>query len=183
MFFDIAYFLSPAALQKLRVDILLIDNAFFETLPEIRKRQLEDENFFIKIFANSENRTSWEKIYKIKNEYLTNGTEIEGTFEQLKKTMLKEGKIYIDNEENFNPSYLRRAVIFILRDRDLYFLPQSGVYLNVEASINQKNPREDKDYDFLLLSPKTDPKDICQCQVELLWKGLRDSIYLWRKII
>ena len=84
---------------------------------------------------------------------------------------------------NFNPSYLRRAVIFILRDRDLYFLPQSGVYLNVEASINQKNPREDKDYDFLLLSPKTDPKNICQCRVELLWKGLRDNIYLWRKII
>lgn len=174
-YFDIAYFLSPSAMQKLKADILLVDNDFFETLPEIRKKQLNDSEYFTKIFD-----TRREKIYRVKQEYLANGSEMEGTFEQMINVVPKKGKIYIDNEENFNPSYLRRALIFSLRDKDLYYLPQSGVYLNVEADINSHELKENKKYDFLVLSKITNPLDVCQCRTDLIWKGMKEEIYLWQ---
>lgn len=174
-YLDIAYYLSPASLQKLKIDTLLIDDTFFETLPEVRKQQLNDSEYFTKIFD-----TSREKVYSVKQEYLANGSEVEGTFEQMINSIPKKGKIYIDNEENFNPSYLRRAIIFSLRDRDLYYLPQSGVYLNVEAYINQKYPAEGINYNYLVLGPNTDPKTICNCKAEIVFQGLKKNIYVWR---
>ena len=62
----------------------------------------------------------------------------------------------------------------------MYFNPQSGVYLNVEAYINQKNPQKDIKYDFLILGEKTKPQDACNCNANLIWKGLKDEVYLWR---
>lgn len=180
-YFDMAYFLSPAALQKLKIDTLLIDNIFFETLPEIRKQQLKDSKYFEKIFEYSSDENNWEKVYKINERYLKAGREIDGTFFQLGDIFQTPGRIYIDNEENFNPSYLRRAIIFNLRDRDIYYLPQSGVYLNVEAEINFHPPRDDSSYDYLILGRNTNPQ-ICKCQTKLIWTGLKDEILVWKKI-
>lgn len=179
-YLDIAYFLSPAALKKLKVDTLLIDNVFFETLLDKRKQQLESDEYFVKVFDNSKDTTEWERIYKVKNEYINKGGEMEGTFEQLTKIFPKNGKIYIDNEENFTPAYIRRAIIFGLKEHDLYYLPQSGVYLNVEANINQKNPDENVEYDYLVLGENTNPKDKCSCKAEIVWKGLNSQVVLWR---
>lgn len=180
-YLDIAYFLSPQALKDLKISLLLIDSSFYKNLPEIRKTQLNNNQYFEQVFDNSAELTEWERIYRIKKDYLIEGTEIEGTFKQLETAVPKEGKIYIDNEENFNPSYLRRPLIFLLRDRDLYFLPQSGVFLNVEAYINQKNPSKDIKYDFLVLGKNTEPDKVCDCGTKLIWKGLKGEVSIFAR--
>ncbi len=178
---DIAYYLSPNSLKKLKVNILLVDDIFFESLPENRKQQLQDETYFEKVFDNSK-PNNWEKIYRIKNKYLEDGGELDGTLGQLSQVLPTQGKIYIDNEENFHPSFLRRPLIFSLRDKDIYYLPQSGVYLNVEAYINSHPPRKERDYDYLILGKNTDPGKICSCQSELRWQGIKNEVYVWRRI-
>lgn len=177
-YFDMVYFLNPQALLELKISFLLIDSSFFGTLPDIRKAQLGNEIYFRKIFENRDNKGDWEKIYEISDKYLKTEGEIGGSFKEFAE-ILPNGKIYIDNEEHFNPNYLRRAIIFSVRDRDLYYLPQSGVYLNVETDISKNLPRSDSNYDYLILGKDTDPKDICKCQPKLIWKGLKDEIYVW----
>ncbi|MDP3758620.1 MAG: hypothetical protein Q8Q86_02780, partial [Candidatus Daviesbacteria bacterium] len=176
-YIDIAFFLSPQALQKLKISMLFIDKLFYETIPEIRKQQLEDNKYFERIF-DSLDSTNWEKIYRIKNRYLENGGELDGTLEQLLQVLPTRGKIYIDNEENFDPSFLRRPIIFSIRDRDLYYLPQSGVYLNVEANINSHPPLTDSSYDYLVLGKNTNPREVCKCQTEIMWTGLKGQVLL-----
>lgn len=181
-YFDIAYFLSPKALIKLDIDVLLIDGFFYQTLSEERKAQLENERYFEKIFTG-QNKDGWEKIYKIKNEFKTFGNEIEGTFDQMQGLIPSIGEIYIDKEENFDPSFLRRALIFSLRNKEIYFLPQSGVYLNVEENINSHSPKLDGIYDFFVLGKNSKPETICNCRTVLVWVGLKDQVFVWKKIL
>ena len=156
----------------------MIDASFHETLPDLRKEQLLNDKYFVKIFESS--RGNWEKIYKVKDEYLKDGGEIDGTLAQMIDKLPLKGAIYIDNEENFNPSYLRRAIIFGLRERNLYYLPQSGVYLNVEANINSYPLEKNESYDYLVLGKKTKPEDICKCLTKLLWVGVKDEVFVWK---
>lgn len=177
-YLDIAYFLDPAALKKLKIEVLMIDSQFLETLPDLRKKQLNDDKYFKILFSKAYPDKAFEKVLKIENFYIEEGGELEGTIRALSQ-ILPTGQIYIDNEENFTFNFLRRAIIFSLRGKDIYFLPQSGVYLNVETDIPSQYPRQDNDYDFLVLSKKTDPSAICKCQPKLYWKGLRDEIMVW----
>lgn len=179
-YLDLAYFLSPKSLVDLKITLLLIDSYFYKTLPALRKTQLDDADYFEKVFDNSAGSSDWERIYRIKKDYLTEGAEIDGTFTQLVMLAPKDSRIYIDNEENFDPSFLRRAIIFSLRDREIYFLPQSGVYLNVEQDINQNNPGMDIEYNFLVLGKNTQPDEICDCSAKLIWKGLKDEVFIWK---
>lgn len=178
-YLDIAYALSPFALKKLGVELLLIDSHFFQTLPDVRKKDLSNDKYFETLFLH-QYESEWEKIFKIKDEYITNGEELDGNLLKLPSIITSDGKIYIDKEENFNPPFIRRAIIFILRDKDLYYLPQSGVYLNVEVDINQKYPDKDIKYDYLALGENTDPRDICNCKAFIVWKGLNNQVVLWR---
>ena len=178
-YFDIAISLSPTALKALKISTLLVDSFYFETLPDIRKKQLVNEKYFRKVFENSKNQ-EWEKVYRIEDRYFLEGREIDKTFFELKDVLPSSGKIYIDNEENFNPEFLRRAIIFSLRNRDIYYLPQSGVYLNVETNINSHPPLKDGNYDYLVLG-NTHPQQICRCSTKLIWQGLGDRVFIWEK--
>lgn len=177
-YLDIAYFLSPKALRELKIDTLLIDSNYYEKIDNLAKDYLKDQRFFEEIYKSENTNEAWEKVFKIKQEYYTLD-ESEGTISQLVNIPLS-GKIYIDNEENFDPSYLRRALIFSLRGKNLYFMPQSGVYLNVEVDIPFDQPEADIKYDYLLLGKRTNPELICYCQAEIIWKGLNDEVYLWK---
>lgn len=180
-YLDIAYYLSPKTLKELKISILNIDSYFYNTLLPLRKDQLNDKKYFDILFTKKYPNDSWEKVFKIKPEYLEL-EESPGTFRELVNIHPFLGSIYIDNEENFNPSFLRRALIFSLRKQELYFLPQSGVYLNVEADINSHYPKDNKDYDYLILSKNTNLESICSCTAVLIWKGLRDEVYLWERV-
>lgn len=181
-YFDIAYYLNPSAMKRLGINVLLIDSSFYKSLSEKRKQDLENKDFFQEVFSNSGMKDDWEKIFMIKDEYLNKGDDIAGSFSQYEGIFPKEGKIYIDNEENFNPSYLRRALIFSIREKNLYYLPQSGEYLNVEAEINKSYPLKTGEYDYLVLGKGTDPKKICNCQTRLIWEGFKNEVYVWQKI-
>lgn len=178
-YLDIAYSLSPKALSKLDIDLVLIDSDFYKNLNSLRKKQLEDENLFQQLFYGKLDQNRWEKVFKIRPSYL-NESELVGTIDELAKKVSSNSKIYVDNEENFQPPYLRRAIIFTIRNRNLYFLPQSGVYLNVETYINQKYPDSKIKYDYLLLGKNTNPESLCNCNAELTWKGLNDEVLLWK---
>lgn len=179
-YLDLAFFLNPSSISELRINFILIDPQYFNTLPQRRKMQLEDTRYFKKIFDDSDKNQEWEKIYQIKDTYLNEAKDISGSFDELKRLNLK-GKIYIDNEENFHPDYLRRAIIFSLRQEDLYYQPQSGVYLNVEADIHQSKPKEDINYDYLILGPNRNPQVFCRCQLKLIWTGLKDNFFVWQR--
>lgn len=178
---DIVYSLSPKALEKLGVSIFYLESSFYESLPKLRQKQLLEENYFKVLFEKKHNG-SWERIFEIKDSYLAEGGELPGTLEELAALAPKEGSFYIDNEENFDPSFLRRPLIFVLRGRDLYFEPGSGIYLNVEEEIPFKHPSTEANYDYLALSPKTRPEDICGCETRLLWQGLEGQLLLWENI-
>lgn len=181
-YFDVAYYLSPKALAALKIDTLAIDSGFYSSLPLLRQQQLNDQRLFEVIFSKDFADGNWERIFNIRSSYFEIA-EMEGTFNQFVSSQKLEGRIYIDNEENFDPSYLRRALIFSVRGKDIYYLPQSGVYLNVEASISSKMPTSEKNYDYLLLSPITDAKRVCNCRAKLMWTGLRDKVFLYKKIM
>lgn len=181
-YIDIAYYLSPNALKALKVDTLVIDSHFYESLISTRKQQILDNKYFESIFEKEYPDKTWEKVFKIKPEYLKSENELPGTFSELTNSVPLDGSIYIDSEKNFNPSFIRRPLIFSLRNYNLYFLAESGVYLNVEANINMHPPKQDNNYNFLILAKQTNPKDICDCEVKLLWKGLKDEVYIWQKI-
>lgn len=179
-YLDIAYYLSPKALQDLKINYLLIDSGFFTKLPELRKKQLEEDKYFKVVFVNG-NANGWEKVFEIDKSFFDDQNELPGTIREMSEKVTN-GKIYIDNEEYFNPSFLRRAIIFSLRQKDLYFLPQSGVYLNVEADIRQSTPQSSGDYDYLVLGKDRDPEDVCKCQTKLIWAGFNNEIYVWQTI-
>ena len=181
-YIDIVYSLSPQALKRLKVTTLLIDNNFFETLPEKRKNQLENQQYFKKVFDHYDVLGAWEAIYQVNNEYLNNGEELNGTFQQLRSIVPTAARIYVDNEESFNPSFLRRPLIFSLRDSELYFLHQSGIYLNVETDINSHSPLKSGEYDYFVMGKNTDPKKLCGCKSEIVWHGIKDEVYVWKKI-
>lgn len=178
-YLDIVYYLSPKALKRLNIDTILIDSIFYETLPDSKKEQLVNEQYFTLIFFKENTDRNWEKIFKVNKKYLEDKDELTGTIEALTKFPL-DGDIFIANEESFNPSYLRRAIIFSLRQRNIFYLPQSGVYLNVEANINSHAPKKDNNYDYLILGENTIPKNVCSCEAKLLWIGFRGRVFLWK---
>jgi len=179
-YLDIAYYLSTRALRALKINYLLIDSSFFTKLPELRKKQLEEGKYFKVVFAN-ENASGWEKVFEVDKSFFDDQNELPGTIREM-SGKVTNGKIYIDNEEYFNPSFLRRAIIFSLRQKDLYFLPQSGVYLNVEVDIRQSYPLSNGNYDYLILGKDRDPKEVCKCQTKLIWQGLSGEVYLWKRV-
>lgn len=176
---DIVYSLNPDSLRKLKINKLIIDSKSFASLPEIRKTQLQNTKFFNLLF-NEDDKNEWTRIYEIKNDYFQSGRNLDGTFESLSKIAPADGRYFIDSEKNFNPDYLRRPLIFTLRNRDLYFKVESGVYQHTEIPINQKDPVPGMNYDYLVLSDKTDPKSLCKCQPKLIWKYLNGKIMLWK---
>lgn len=180
-YFDIAYYLSPGSLKKLDIRILAIDSYFYKTLPILKQKELEDNSLFEVLFNKDYIDGSWKRIFRILPEYFIQ-EDSDGTIEELVNEHNFSGQIYIDSEKNFDPSFLKRALVFALRKKDLYFLPESGVYLNVESNINWSDPRGYKNYNYLVLSKDTNPYEICECKTRLIWKGLRGEVYLWQKI-
>ncbi len=180
-YIDIASTLSPKALEEFKISILFIDSYYFESLPEIRKEQLDNQQFFSLLTEKIQKDNSWERVYRISDGYLKYGGELEGTFDELQEIVPKNKKIYIDSENNFKTSFLRRPLIFSMReDRDLYFKNESGVYLNVEVNIPHKEPSDNDSYDYLLISTTTDPQSVCKCKAEFIWKGIYSEVTLWK---
>lgn len=179
-YIDIVYTLSPKALKDLKISTLLIDQDFFSKMSEVRKKQLDDDTLFKKLFEYIKPDRSWEKVYKVNDLYLQKGGELPGTISELITQIPSNSRVYIDIDENFHPNFLRRPLIFSLRNNELFFVSGSGVYQHVEVPISLYDPQKGILYNYLLLGKASDPHQICFCDTELLWKGLNDKVYLWK---
>lgn len=177
-YIDIVYTLSPSSVKKLSLKYLLIDSFFYKTLPEIRRKQLDNPVFFKQLF-NIQKFDKWEKIFLIQDKYFEE-KELEGNILDLDALIPYNAKVYIDEYKNFSPDFLRSPVIFLLRKRSLYYVWGSGVYLHVQEPISGNSPEKSTKYDYLILSPDTNPQDICKCRVDLLWKLINGKLFLWK---
>lgn len=179
--------LNPDSLKSLGITHILIDKDSFSKIPEKRATQLNDTRYFEISF-----RDDTFHIFKIKPLYLQEGGGVEGTYKHL-SNMAQKGRYYIDNEANFpHATDLRRTLLYALKDQDLYFNWDTGVYTNIESRFSgmlpselvQRNKRlpQIKTLDFMVLYQNTDPQKVCDCRVEKLWQGVEDKIVLYKII-
>lgn len=177
-FTDVVYSLSPIALKKLGIKWIVMDREYYEKLPYFRKRQLENPQFFSLHHHNL--GADERRIYKIEEDYLINGSELSGTLVEMGKIFTPKSKIYIDDESNFEPNYLRRPVIFSIRDLEIYFAPGSGVYQHAETKVNMNDPILVDKYDFIISGASTKPNNRCRCETELIWTGVGNNVFIWK---
>lgn len=181
-YMDIAYTLSPKALNDLSIDYLLLDNVYIEKLPQSRREQLNNDSLFEILHHSNKEDGGWERVYKVKGEYFRLSQELDGTLSQFKKIAPLQGSYYIDDDKKFNPDFLRRAIIFTLKDRDLSFVAGSGVYQHTEIIVNFKDHQAGNKYKYYVLADGTSPFVLCQCQTKALWQSYNKMFFLWENL-
>jgi len=81
-----------------------------------------------------------------------------------------------------------------MKDRSMYFKEalsscNNQFYTHQEIKICGRQPLRDTDYDYLILSYANNPKNVCDCKTDLVWKGFDDFIsegkkapfiYIWK---
>jgi len=180
-YLDLVFTLNPDVVKELRVSYVIIDSNYFQTLPEVRKNDIQNAVFFEKVFETSSPYAQWERIYRIKDEYLKEGSILSGTFKELLGFIPQDTALYIEDWRSENPwATLRKAVIFAFKDWNPYATPGSGVYLNVEAFVSIREPAKAQKFDYLVLSKDTNPNSICECKLERIWQGIGDNVKVWR---
>lgn len=190
-YFDLIYTLNPSLIKDFKITHLSLDFITFSKLPETRQRQIESSGYFILLFNDNFASSNWERVYQVTNKYLAEAEDLGGTFKEMNQIIPKNAKIYIDKEniksaKDLNSWYsLRRALIFNLKDRDLYYeygLPSGNnePYVHVEARVSGNQPSKSISYDYLALFNETKPETICDCRAEIVWKGFEDNIVIWK---
>lgn len=175
-FIDIFYTLNPGILKKFAVNYLIIGSDYKSQLIPERKKDLENNHYFEKVFTDSIKN---EIILKITSKYLLKGKDLEGTLQELEKIAPEKGTFYIEYLPNL-PEQTFRALRLLLHDRDVYH-PIGAAFYNgsIDVKLIQHNTLIDS-YDYLVLAESTDPKTICHCDAKLLWSGLGNGIKLWK---
>ncbi len=184
-YLNLLYTLNPSTIKKLKLDYLVIDRQYFQTLPKIRQDELNNGNYFNKVFTDDKTISNyWISVYQIKNAYLQQGSNIDQTVDELDKIIPQKSIVYIDKE--FKPySWLniRNAIYITLKDRDLVFNQQGmGGYGFLGTKFTSRFPKPSDKYDFLILKKETSPKTICSCKVEKIWEGYRGKAIGWKVI-
>ncbi len=183
---DLYFTLNPQSIKDLGMDYIAVNTHYISSLPKIRLADLTNTDFFKPLYSSQIDDIV---IYEIQKKYLTNGENLEGTFEQLEKIAPKTGTYYIDYPPNITENIFR-ALRLLLNNREIYYNP-AGAFYNQRIDINLKDVRsytqeiidenylKNKKYDFLLLGTNVIPESICTCQAKLLWSGLGNDIKLW----
>ncbi len=192
-YYDLIITLNPTALKKFKITHILLDSASYSKLPKIRRDQLNSSEYFSTLFSTSHDLASenGEKLYQINNKYLNEVSDLPGTFKELDQSIIpKKSKVYIDTssigvEDKAKWSGLKRALQLALKDRDLFFIDalpgyNNTFYTHMEAKISGSEPSKNTAYDYLALSYATDPKTVCDCKTEIIWKGFDNFIFIWK---
>lgn len=189
-YFDLIYTLNPSVVKKFKITYLVIDSTSFAKLPLVRQQQLSSLSYFPPVYGYSLGNI-WERIYRITDKYLLESEDLPGTFQELNQKIPNTVKIYIDKESPPSKgdlglwASLRRALIFTLKDRDLYY--EYGLssgnnlpYQHVEARVSGNPPSPSINYDYLALYSETQSKSVCHCQAKIIWRGFEDNIVIWQ---
>lgn len=185
-YYDLIYTLNPTTLKEFKMTHILIDSQTYSKLPEIRRQQLDSRQYFYPLYS-----TDGERLYKINDKYINEALDLPGTFKEIDTVIIpKIAKVYIDIsyeglEKRGQLEGLIRALTFTLKDRSMFFkdaLPgyNNQFYTHQEIKISGSEPSRDTDYDYLVLSYANKPKDVCNCEAEIVWKGFDDLIFIWK---
>lgn len=184
---DLYFTLNPNSIKDLGIDYIVVNSFFLSSLPKSRLSDLANINFFLPLYTSTTNDVG---IYKIQNRYLTEGQNLDGTFDQLQKIAPKAGTYYIDYPPNITENMFR-ALRLLINDREIYYNP-AGAFYNQRIDIDLKDVRsytqeivdenylKNRNYDFLLLGTNVDPQTICRCKATLLWSGLGNGVKFWK---
>lgn len=186
-FFDAALTLNPSILKKTNVGYIYLttNSPAFKYLPEIRKKDLSNKNFFEELYSLDVNEYSAiYKIYRVNPQFLdpvTGGREIEdGTLEKLQKLIPVNSTVYINDYPDLSFWY-NMAVSFALKNRMIAIRvannnidpPYNGGYGLIETTFNSILRKEDSLYDFYILPPDKSP----EVKAELIWSNMFASAW------
>lgn len=175
---DLHYTLNPEIIKTLKINYLLITEVYLSQLPTERKNDLENKEFFTPVFISDDQKT---KIIKIKEKYISEGTNFEGTFNQLDKIAPSTGTYCLDFPPNITDSTYR-ILRLIFHKRQMY-CDHGGAFYNARLDISLDYSYYDENltkFDYLVLGKNTDPETICNCHTELLWEGLGNNVRFWK---
>lgn len=186
-YYDLIFTLNPTALKEFKMTHILIDPQVYAQLPDIRRQELGSSEYFSSLYSTPE-----EKLYKINDKYLNEAADLPGTFKEMDTIIAKNAKVYIDMsykgiDNKGLMEGLIRAITFAMKDREMYFndaLPSCNnqFYTHQEIKICGHEPQRDSNYDYLVLSYARSPKDSCDCQAEIVWKGFNEFLYVWEVV-
>lgn len=173
---DLYYTLNPHSLQKLKAAYLIINNLYLSQLPEARKPDIFNKEFFQTIYTDP----SGEVILKLLPKYLESGINLEGTLEELDKIAPREGTFFIDHKSTHEVNNLYRSIVLLFRDRIFY---GETDYWNSRLSVNIPfYGLSSEHYDYIVGGRDLDLYSICRCQTKLLWSGLEGRVNLWQTL-
>jgi len=185
-YIDAVNTLNPDVISKLKISHIYLEEAKYQTLPNIRRRQLMNDTYFETIYLDY-SQGEWKKILKVKPTYLSDSqiSILDGSIKQLPSLIPKDSTVYIGDWEDTHPwSSVRKAIIFILREYDLYYLIGPGYYLNLDTNYPIKEPNTLNPSDFLILPKSQSHTDICDnsCDYTIIWQDITNTFTLWKKI-
>lgn len=184
-YLDVLYTINPTSLKKLKLNFLIIDKQFFQTLPKIRQQQLEDSKYFTKVYTGNEGVNNyWISIYRVESAYLNEIGDLKETVDTLDKMIPKKAVVYLDKEyDPYSWLNIRNSMFITFKNRDLVFFPQGyGGYGFIGTLFPFRFPKEGDTYDYLILKSTTDPKSVCNCKVKPIWYGYRNRVVAWKVV-
>lgn len=177
---DLVQTLNPELIELFKIDYLVIDSEYFENMPENRKKELVNREYFTLEYNESRGK-EWTRIYKVNSSYLESTESLGGTFSELVSLIPSKSRVFIDDYQNVHPfNQYRKAIIFALREYEPYLVWGPGAYLNVENDLVTYTPDKAERFDYLVLFKDTNPNSICQCDAKEIWRGLNNNIVLWK---
>lgn len=173
---DLFYTLNPQILKSLGVRYLILSEDYLKHLPENRKKDILNPDFFHTVFTDDYKK---EIIVEVTTDYLSKAQNLGGTFEELNTITPKNGAYYLDQKSLTENKNLYRTAEMTLVDREIY-----GAYdwfnARIDFDLPYHEPTHDH-YDYLVLGEGTDPKIFCNCNNPILiWNGLGNNINLWK---
>lgn len=185
-YLSMIYFLNPSSVVRLKLKYLIIDRQFFKSLPIIRQRQLQDPKYFSRVFVDDKTIPEyWVAVYEIKDAYYSL-PDIEDDVFALEKLIPEGAKVYLENNRNsptFDYLQIKNAELLVLNNKDLAIVPdyQTG-YGFLGVVLKNRIPIDGERYDYLVLKDGTDPKELCNCDAEIIWEGYDKKSIAWKVI-
>lgn len=170
-YFDLVLTLNPTLLKQTKTDYIYIESESptYQNLPQFRKDDLENSNFFEKLqsidLTDRNGQHVFYRIYKILPQYLdpfAGGKEIkDGTIDTLHRSITPDSSVYISdygNEDKLISFWYKMAIVLGLKDKNIIRNTSQTDYQVIETIIPHINGKiSDKKYNFYILSPNQYP--------------------------
>ncbi|OGM02419.1 hypothetical protein A2115_03075 [Candidatus Woesebacteria bacterium GWA1_41_8] len=170
---DIINTLNPSSLEKLKVEYLFVVQSQLKYYTDRRLSDLKNSNYFSEVYSDELGT-----LYKIKEGYFKEAEDQEATIARLPDLLGTKGNIYIDYPPRLESS-VRAVMTLALKDKgELFTEWRHGTFNYIETKIKINAPSSEVKYDYLILGPETDPREICGCKnIKEVWKIREATAY------